>query len=133
MKQEPERNRKPRRLLRPLHKSVYIYYFPLVLVMGWFTFQHSCEDYYHTAWPAWTVVFIFPLILLGITAGVQLEMYLQKTIGKKAEMMVEIVLTFLLIAAFFAAYQYVIVPQTGAPPLTLRTFRDVILKRLHLR
>jgi hypothetical protein len=48
-------------------------------------------------------------------------------------MLLNIVLSLLLIAAFFAAYQYVIVPQTGAPPLTLRAFWDVLLKRLHLR
>ena len=132
MKEKPDRKRIQFRL-RPLNKSVYVYYFPLLLVMGWLSFQHYCEDYYRTAWPAWTVIFIFPLILLGITAGVQTEIYLQKTIGKKAEMILNIFFSLLLIAAFFAAYQYVIVPQTGAPPLTLRTVRDVILKRLHLR
>ena len=109
---------KPKNVLRPLGKPVYIFLFPVMLAGGWLFFRDYCEQYYQTEWPFWTLLPVFPLILLGIAAGYQTEIYLQKTIGKKAEAVIDLLLTAVLIWTLFAEYQYVLAPQGGLPPLT---------------
>lgn len=126
MKQAPEKRRK----LRALGKPVYIFVFPVLFALLFTAFADYCEAYYRTEFPVWGYLFLLPLALLGIAMGYQMQMYLEKHLGKKAEMIVEIVIAVLLIAAFYYEYQYFLVPQGGLPPLTWETVRRVIRKRL---
>ena len=126
MKQAPEKRGK----LRALGKPVYIFVFPVIFALLFTAFANYCESYYRTEFPVWGCLFLIPLALLGIAMGYQLQMYLEEHLGKKAEMIVGIVIAVLLIAAFYYEYQYFLVPQGGLPPLTWETVRRVIRKRL---
>ena len=126
MKHTPEERGK----LRALGKPVYIFVFPVLFALLFTAFADYCEAYYRTEFPVWGYLFLLPLVLLGIAMGYQMQMYLEKHLGKKAEMIVEIVIAVLLIAAFYYEYEYVVVPKTGAPPLTWEAVWRVIRKRL---
>ena len=116
--------------LRPLERSGYIYAFPLLFVLGFMWFAAYWEQYYHTKFPAWAYLLLIPLGLLGMVIGVQLQMYLRKTLGKKAEAFVSLLLMCVLCLAFFAEYQYVLAPQLGFPPLSLHLLWDVLRRKL---
>lgn len=126
MKQAPEKREK----LRALGKPVYIFAFPVIFALLFTAFAGWCEAYYRTEFPVWGYLFLLPLALLGIAMGYQLQMYLEEHLGKKAEMIVEIVIAVLLIAAFYYEYQYFLVPQGGLPPLTWKKIAEVLRRRL---
>ena len=129
MDNNPEKKKRSFLEMRKLEKPIYIFLFPLLFAGGYLAFRSRCEQYYHTDWPVWTVLLVFPLILLGIAAGYQLQFYLRKTIGEKAESVLNIVLSVICITALFAEYQYVLAPQAGLPPLTWQMLWEG-LKRL---
>ena len=126
MKQAPEKRGK----LRALGKPVYIFAFPVIFALLFTAFADYCESYYRTKFPVWGCLFLLPLALLGIAAGYQLQMYPEEHLGKKAEMIVGIVIAVLLIAAFYYEYQYFLVPQGGLPPLTWKKIAEVLRRRL---
>ena len=126
MKHTPEKRGK----LRALGKPVYIFVFPVIFALLFTAFASYCESYYRTEFPVWGYLFLLPLALLGIAMGCQLQMYLEKHLGKKAEMIVEIVITVLLIAAFYYEYQYYLVPQAGLPPLSRKMIPEALRRRL---
>ena len=116
--------------LRKIGRSAYIYFFPLLFTFIFVAFAAYWEQYYQTEFPVWAYLLLIPLGLLGIVIGVQLQMYLQKTIGRKGEALINILLLTVLAAAFFAEYRYVFVRQLGAPPLSLRLLLDALRRRL---
>ena len=124
-------NKKPKKpKLRPLERSGYIYAFPLLFVLIFMWFAGYWEQYFQKAFPLWAYLLLIPLILLGMVIGVQLQMYLRNTLGKKAEACVSILLLCVLCLAFFAEYQYVLAPQLGWPPLSLRLIADALRRQL---
>lgn len=116
--------------LRPLGKPVYIFIFPFLFTFVFFLCTDYCERYDQAPAPEWVYLLLIPLALLGMAMGYQLEMYLKSHLGKKAEMVVEILLATALIGGIFAQYQYVLVPQIGAPPLNLHNILTVLRKKL---
>lgn len=116
--------------LRPLGKPVYIFIFPFLFTFVFFLCMDYCERYYQAPAPEWVYLLLIPLALLGMAIGYQLEIYLKEHLGKKAEMVVEILLATALIGGIFAQYQYVLVPQIGAPPLNLHNILTVLRKKL---
>ena len=126
MKHTPEKRGK----LRALGKPVYIFAFPVIFALLFTAFASYCESYYRTEFPVWGCLFLIPLALLGIAAGCQLQMYPEKHLGKKAEMIVGIVIAVLLIAAFYYEYQYFLVPQAGLPPLSRKMIPEALRRRL---
>ena len=126
MKHTPEKRGK----LRALGKPVYIFAFPVIFALLFTAFASYCESYYRTEFPVWGCLFLIPLALLGIAAGCQLQMYPEEHLGKKAEMIVGIVIAVLLIAAFYYEYQYFLVPQAGLPPLSRKMIPEALRRRL---
>ena len=126
MKQAPEERGK----LRALGKPVYIFVFPVIFALLFTAFADYCEAYYRTEFPVWGYLFLLPLALLGIAMGYQLQMYPEEHFGKKAEMIVGIVIAVLLIAAFYYEYQYFLVPQAGLPPLSRKMIPEALRRRL---
>ena len=116
--------------LRPLGKPGYIFIFPFLFTFVFFLCMDYCERYYQAPAPEWVYLLLIPLALLGMAIGYQLEIYLKEHLGKKAEMVVEILLATALIGGIFAQYQYVLVPQIGAPPLNLHNILTVLRKKL---
>lgn len=116
--------------LRPLGKPVYIFIFPFLFTFVFFLCTDYCERYYQAPAPEWVYLLLIPLALLGMAIGYQLEIYLKEHLGKKAEMFAEVVLSAILIFGLLAEYQYVLVPQIGAPPLNLHNILTVLRKKL---
>ena len=88
MKHTPEKRGK----LRALDKPVYIFVFPVIFALLFTAFASYWEAYYRTKFPVWGCLFLLPLALLGIAMGYQLQMYPEEHLGKKAEMIVGIVI-----------------------------------------
>ena len=112
--------------LRKLKKSVLMYFFTFLFVYLFFWIQ----DLLQTQWPYWTWAFLFPLALLGMVTGIQLQMYLEKKLGKKAVLLLEILLAVVLIVSLFAEYNQVVVPLTGGQPITWQGVWERILHKL---
>ncbi len=116
--------------LRPLGKPVYIFIFPFLFVFLFFAFAEYWKQYYGEPLSEWAYLLLIPLALLGMAIGYQLEIYLKEHLGKKAEMVFEILLATALIGGIFAQYQYVIVPEFGCPPISLHLIWDVLRRCL---
>lgn len=123
-----EKKHKP--VLRPLERSGYIYFFPLLFTLIFMWFAGYWEQYYQTAFPFWAYLLLIPLALLGIVIGVQLQIYLRRTMGRKAERFISLLLMAILALAMFAEYQYVLAPQFGAPPLSLHLILEALRRKL---
>ena len=130
-KKPAEAQKKPK--LRKLDKNFFICFFPFLFAVLFVYFAAYWEYYYHEPFSVWAYLLLIPLALLGMAMGYQLEFWLQKHIGKKAEALVAFVLTVILLCGLYAEYQYVLVPKYGLPPLTWARIRDVLLKHLHLK
>lgn len=133
MVRKSEQKKRKSGALRNLGKPIYVFLFPLLFAGGYLAFRNYCENYYHTEWPVWTLLLVFPLLLLGIAVGYQVQFYLRKAFGETAETVIDVVLSLIFVIALFAEYQYVIAPQTGLPPLSWEMLWDGLKKHFQFR
>lgn len=119
-------------LLRNLANSIFSYIFPILLGLAFFRLIKCLEDVIDPDIRLFIMLIgSVPVALLGMIAGAQFTLFLQKRMGKKAERILEKMIALTLGISLIVWYQKVLVP-IGAPPLTLRLLWEALLEKFHL-
>ena len=107
-----------------LKNSIFAYIFPLILFTLLFPYMER-----FTVSPLFLLIVMLlaiPVVLIGMIAGVQTTILLQKLIGKKPERILEKLIALCMIVGLACYYQFVLVPAGIVPSVTSKEFWQMV-------
>lgn len=107
-----------------LKHSIFAYLFPIISGLLLF---HYLERFHNSAlFPLIPILLMIPVVLIGMIAGVQTTLLLQKLIGKKTERIIEKLIALCIAAGLVCYYQFVLVPAGIVPSVTSEVFWQMV-------